>query len=288
VSKLKLKGGATAVPKSAAKIPGHVGWLVNTGKTFTTADGKVVELWEFRHKSDPLTITEWARHFRNHYCSDDEIDDLRSGTGLSRGDYLRKIVFPDPLVKPGPSIRAGDFAEIMVADYLEYLLNFWVPRTRYDSKAMRNISTAGSDVIGFFVKKDGTPSPQDTLAVYEVKAQFSGVKPLARLQDAVDGSMKDLVRKSESLNAIKRRLLNRKLVSDAKRVERFQNAADRPYRQTFGAAALYSKKLLDGTVICATTCVPHPYRKQLKLVVIAGDSLMKLVRELYEAAANDA
>lgn len=163
-----------------------------------------------------------------------------------------------------------------------------MPRTRYDAKAVRNASTQGSDVIGFMVKKDGAPSPQDALAIYEVKAQFSGTKARPRLQDAVNDSLKDLVRKSESLNAIKRRLLRRKLTSDAKRVERFQNLADNPYQQIFGAAALYSDKLWDSTIVCATDCKVHPHAKRLKLIVIKGTSMMKLVHDLYEAAADDA
>jgi hypothetical protein len=275
-------GGTTSTP------PTHLAWLVNTEKTLTTSDKKKVELWELRHTPDTAALTLWARHFRNHYCPDDEIDELRSGTGLSRGEYLRKIVFPDRLIAPGPSIRAGDFAEVLVADYLEYLLNFWVPRTRYDEKAMRNVSTGGSDVIGFMIKKAGSPSLQDTLALYEVKAQLTGKKAKPRLQDAVHGSAKDVVRKSETLHAIKRRFIRRKMSAEAKKVERFQNAVDRPYTETFGAAAVFCKSLIDHGSICATDCKSHPHGKHLKLIVINGESLMKLVGALYDAAANDA
>jgi hypothetical protein len=284
---LKIKPVGPSGPGSVSR-PKHLAWLVNTGKTFTTSDKKKVELWELRHTSDAAVISEWARHFRNHYCPDDEIDELRNGTGLSRGEYFRKLVFPDPLVAPGPSIRAGDFAEIIVADYLEYLLKFWVPRTRYEEKAMRNVSTGGTDVIGFIIKKAGSSSPQDNLALYEVKAQLAGKKATARLQDAVNGSIKDVVRKSETLNAIKRRLIRRALLADARKVERFQNAVDRPYTETFGAAAVFSKNLVDDSLICATDCTPHPHSKHLRLIVITGESLMKLVGNLYEAAANDA
>lgn len=37
-----------------------------------------------------------GKTLRRHYCLDDEIDFLRSGTGLSREDYLSQMIFPDP------------------------------------------------------------------------------------------------------------------------------------------------------------------------------------------------
>jgi hypothetical protein len=119
---------------------------------------------------------------------------------------LNKIKFPDPQEPPGPSIRSGDFGEILIADFLEYILGFWVPRTRYSDKDIRNESSKGSDVIGFKFLVDGSESPEDILFIFEAKAQFSGNSPNPRLQEAIDDSRKDQRRKAESLNAIKQRL----------------------------------------------------------------------------------
>src|ERR1700690_2369688 len=118
----------------ANHAPLHLAWLMDTGGRITTADGKVVEVWELRHSSDCATLSDWAKHFRNHYCLDTEIDALRNGTGLSRADYLIHIKFPDATAAPGPSIRAGDFGEILAADYLEYVLGYWTPRVRFGDK----------------------------------------------------------------------------------------------------------------------------------------------------------
>jgi hypothetical protein len=104
-----------------AKKPSHIQWLTDTGKRLSTADGKEIEVWEFRHQNDISILSEWAVHFRNQYCSDKQIDSLRSGTGKSRAQYLNDIKFPDAKATPGPSIRSGDFAEILIADYLEYI-----------------------------------------------------------------------------------------------------------------------------------------------------------------------
>ena len=99
----------------------HTKWLIDTGERLKTADGKEVEVWEFQHQDDEDVLSAWAKHFRNHYCFDSEIDYWRRGYKCSRSEYLCSIKFPDPKAAPGPSIRAGDFSEVLVADFLEYL-----------------------------------------------------------------------------------------------------------------------------------------------------------------------
>lgn len=51
----------------------HIKWFVDTGERLKTADGKTIEIWEFRHKKDDVVLSAWAKHFRNHYCLDTEI-----------------------------------------------------------------------------------------------------------------------------------------------------------------------------------------------------------------------
>src|SRR6185437_4961816 len=127
----------------------HINWLVDTGEVIVTSDGEKVKVFELQHKNDQIILSAWANHFRNHYCLDEEIDILRNGTPFSRSEYLKSIKFPDQSAKPGPSIRSGDFGEILVADYLEFSLGYWVPRTRYANKTIRNESVKGCDILGF-------------------------------------------------------------------------------------------------------------------------------------------
>ena len=266
----------------------HIKWLVNTGEQLKTVDGKDVEVWEFQHQDDDDVLSAWAKHFRNHYCFDSEIDYWRKGYKYSRSEYLNSIKFPDPKSAPGPSIRAGDFGEVLVADFLEYLLGYWVPRTRYGDKTIRNESTKGSDIIGFHIVKNGKASSKDRLAIFEAKAQFSGKKPNARLQDAVDGSVKDIARKAESLNAIKQRLHGRNELDDAEKIERFQNEVDYPYKEVYGAVALFENPLFDSGLTSSTDSRSHPHSSDLVLVVIKGDQMMALVHELYRRSADEA
>lgn len=269
--------------------PPHVNWLVNTGQTKLSANGKTIEIWELQHQNDPAILAEWARHFRNQYCLDSEIDILRRGTGLSRTEYLNKYKFPDASIVPGPSIRSGDFAEIVAADFLEFIENYWVPRERYKEKAIRNESVKGTDTIGFkFHIDENNQSPQDTLAVFESKAQYSVKSPKPRLQNAVDASAKDITRKAESLNAIKQRFLTQKDLPSVAKVERFQNEVDRPYQQVFGSVAHFDNSVFDDQLLSTTDSSKHPYSNQVRLIVIKGDSMMQLVHALYQRAANEA
>lgn len=266
----------------------HIKWLVDTGERLKTAGGKEVEVWEFQHQNDEGVLSAWAKHFRNHYCLDSEIDYFCRGYKCSRAEYLNNIKLPDPKAAPGPSIRAGDFGEILVADFLEYLLGYWVPRTRYGDKTIRNESTKGIDIVGFYIVEDGKYSSKDKLAIYEAKAQFSGKKAKARLQDAVDGSAKDIARKAESLNAIKQRLHGRKELDDAEKIERFQNEVDHPYKDVYGAVALFEKTLFDSGLTSSTLSSAHPHAGDLALIVIKGIQMMPLVHELYRRAADEA
>jgi len=145
-------------------LPEHIKWLVDTGQRLQTADGRAVEVWEFNRRAEDKVLSAWAKHFRNHYCLDNQLDELRHGTSHTRAEYLIQIKFPDAHIAPGPSIRSGDFGEILVSDYLEFILGYWVPRTHYINKAVRNESTKGCDIIGFKFTTEGKESPRDILA----------------------------------------------------------------------------------------------------------------------------
>lgn len=266
----------------------HIKWLSDTGERIKISDGKEIELWKFSHQKDEGILTGWAKHFRNHYCLDTEIDDLRKGTGLSKSDYLYQLKFPDPKVAPGPSIRSGDFTEILVSDYMEYILNYWVPRTRYLDKTVRNESTKGSDIIGFKIHADGKVSIKDTLAIFEAKAKLTGSKPEPKMQEAVEHSAKDISRKAESLNAIKQRLRSRGELGSIDAIERFQNEVDNPYHELYGAVAIIENRIFDHKLEAETDTSNHPFKNQLKLILIQGEDMMSLVHELYQRAADEA
>lgn len=276
----------------------HLKWLVDTGERITTADGKTVEVWEFRHENNDEVLSAWAKHFRNHYCLDCDIDFLRARK--SRKDYLNDSKFPSKTTNLGPGIRAGDFGEILIADYLQWVLGYWVPRVRWGSKVVRDESPKGSDGIGFHFYDPEKTSIKDLLSVFEVKARFSRGSSKHRLQDAVNDSAKDHIRIDESLNYIKQKLYECGDKGNALKIERFQSPVDFPYQEEFGAAALFATDLFDNAAISETDTAkipisrrsdklrPHPYRDHLSLIIIRGDNMMNLVHELYRRAADEA
>ena len=274
------------------KSPPHAAWLVHADKLLKTKNGRPVQIVEFNHQQDDAVLSAWAKHFRENYCLDAKIDTLRAGTGLSRADYLKQLVFPNR-TKLGPAVRAGDFAEILVSDYFEFTQGYIVPRTRYRYKGTPNESTKGSDLIGFKLVGDlgangRLDSPADALLCVEVKAQFTGKYDTERLQDAIKHSPKDELRKSISLNATKQRLLAENNTAHSQLVERFQNVNDRPYKNIMAAAAVYcSTVFVEDTVGNAST-KDHPHAKTVQLLVLRGKDMMNLVHLLYERAADEA
>ncbi len=267
--------------------PSHIQWLSKAKVSITTPDGKSVDVYEFNHQNDEAILSAWAKHFREHYCLESDIDYMRAGPGFTRGEYLVNLKFPTAKDGFGPATRSGDFGEILVADYLEYILDFWVPRTRYADKVIRNESKKGSDIIGFkFVA--ASENPGDILALFESKAQFSGTTCKPKLQEAVDGSVKDEMRRAETLNAIKQRLYEKSDLAAAEKVARFQDKTTRPYSELYGAAALFCESAYDETIIADTITANHPHIGNLTLLVIKGNDMMQLIHALYARAANEA
>ena len=252
-------------------------------KTIRTADGKPVDIFKLSLIEDDEVLDEWANHFRGLYCSNDDLERLIDGTGMSREEFLENIKFPDKSNAPGPSTRSGDFSEILIADYIEYVLEYFVPRTRYDRKINRNSSPMGSDLLAF--KFDGNNSNKDEMLVVEVKAQASsGRTPKNRLLDAVKDAMKDTKRIAESLNAAKQRYIDRGDLESASKVGRFQNKTDRPYLLKHGAASVHSETTFSEENIESISISENGFSEILLLVVISKD-LMQKIHKLYERAS---
>lgn len=264
----------------------HIGWLKSTGQ-FTSACGRSVPIFELCHdKADQAAMSAWAGHFRRHYCSDEDLKYIKPAH-ISSYDYLVEIKFPSKTQKPGPSVRSGDFAEILVADYMQYMRGFDVPRTRWDRKIVANESAKGSDVVGF-KWNNSSPSTKDQLLVYEIKALASEKSKSNALQKAVNDSAKDDIRLAETLNAMRQRLGDKKDFQGLATIARFQNYSDQPYEKGYGAAAVVSTSSFNLKELTSTSVAAHPYKDKVEMLVIRGDSLIPLIDALYERGAHEA
>lgn len=81
-----------------------------------TKDGKEISVLRLEVENEEKVLDEWATHFREQYRYMEDLDFERHGTRRTRQEHLRDYVFPSDSVRPGPSIRVGDFCEILVAD----------------------------------------------------------------------------------------------------------------------------------------------------------------------------
>lgn len=278
---------AAALEKAHRSMPPSLTYLTRCEGTLTSEGGDIIEVWELRGPVSSAHLSKWAQHFRQHYCPDSEIDELRAGTSFSRADYLVNLVFPDATTAPGPSIRSGDFAEILISDYVEHVLRYWVPRGKYAEKASRNESVKGVDILGFKMLAH-THAPADELLAFEVKAELSGGAYSGALQKAVTDSAQDYLRSAFTLNATKRRLKHAGAHERALVVERFQNKDDRPFVFKCGAGAVLSDLAYDEAGVCNISTESHQNGANLQLLVVKGTDLMALVRSLFQTAANEA
>ncbi len=249
--------------------------------------GGQVEIWKFNYQYDIDAFDEWAKHFRNQYCSDKDIDQLRKYTGKNREDYLLDFIFPDKHQALGPSTRSGDFAEILITDFLEFVQKYWTPRIRYDRKDNRNTPTKGSDVIAIKIKDDPQGNPCDELIVYEIKARISSKKN--DLNEAIKHSSKDLLRIAESLNkAANRFFYDRDQESYDKigRIQQMINIAKKPC--SYGAALVCSNNLYNQQLVSDADVTNHPQNANLRLLLVKANDLRAIVHSLYSWAAHEA
>ena len=237
-----------------------------------------VAVFELKNDIEEDELDEWAKRFRQNYCKDEDIDFLRKGTGFSREDYLVNRIFPDKTDKLGPATRAGDFSELLVYDYLEFLFGFKVLKERYVAKFNRNSSTQGTDVIGYKINNNSN----DVIVTFEVKSAASGNKVIPKLQEAVDHSLKDPFRKAESLNAYKQRYYFKGDIKTALEIERFQDKPDIPYREQYGAVAVH-----DINTYSENSVKKVDVKGQKRtLIIIKREKLMDLIHDLYERASK--
>lgn len=271
----------------------HVKQIKKVNGEYFTSEGEKVSLFRIAVPTDEELISNWAKHFREQYCTDEELDQLIDGTGKTKGQYLEDLIFPTGKGKvagkrtPGPGIRSGDFTEVLLSDYLEFTKNYWVPRNRFEFKATRDESVKGSDVLAIKFKNEGSFHPDDVLRIFESKALLSK-KGTNTLQNAVNDSGLDYFRVAHTLNAYKRRYLKCGDHESADKIKRFQNPQDNPYKDRYAAVAFCTEDSLSDSDFFEIDTSEHPAQDRLKMFVFFSTDLMKFVHRLYKRAIDEA
>lgn len=259
-------------------------------KLIPTSSGEEIQVYKLNSELlDDNSLNNWALGLRDNYVEEILLESLVRGTGLTQKEFLEKNIFPNHQNKLGASTMSGEFGEILVYDYINFVLKHYITRTRYLEKVNPDMPVSGSDVIGYKVKNINKPSKSDHLIVAEVKTRSSKVGNKNRLcektvKDAIEHSIKDRVRIGESLNAEKRRLLNRSRNDEAKIVERFQNKTDNPFTLDFFAVALLDNELYSDQVVLDVVNSQHENIKSTNILIIHSKELKLFLRDLYRRA----
>lgn len=247
-----------------------------------TDENKIIEVYNLDIKEDRDIFKEWARQFRRNYCSDERLEFMSSRMKKSPSCFLKEYKLPNK-----PSTMSGDFGEILVSDYLQYLKHYIVPRTRYNNRINKDNPTQGSDVLGYRYN-DLQPNKSEVIVI-EVKSSVSSNNDYTaknKLQKAIEDSNKDFARFSTSIVASYERLIEMNNVEEADIVSKFLNIADQPYQIIFGAAAIHSNDSFAPSTLKKVVSVNHRDFAQLKLIVIHSDRLMDFINKLYSKASE--
>lgn len=259
-------------------------------KSIPYSSGKEIQVYKLDNELlDDSILNNWAFGLRNNYVEEALLEPLVKGTGLTKQEFLEKNIFPNHQNSLGASTMSGEFGEILVYDYINFVLNYYITRTRYLEKVNPNIPVSGSDVIGYQVKNIDNPSRTDHLIVAEVKTRSSKSKNKnssceETVENAIKDSIKDRVRIGESLNAEKRRLINRSRIEEARIVERFQNKTDNPFILDFFAVAVLDNELYSDQVVLDVVNRQHENIKSMNVLIILSKELKLFLRDLYRRA----
>lgn len=258
----------------------------------STHNGNLVQVYQFMSESlNEDNLTKWAVGLRNHYVQEKELKSLPNGTGLSEEEYIEQYIFPDPMDNLGAATMSGEFGEILVNDYINFVQKYYVSRTKYIGKPVRNNPLPGCDVIGYKSENPNEGNEDDQLIVAEVKTRSStngSKEDLCKktVQDSIEHSRKDLKRLAESLNAEKRRLLNFERYEEANLVQRFQNKPECPYKTEYFAVAVLDSDLYSEKVIKNVLDEQATNESPTQLLIIHSKELKSFLRDLYRRASS--
>ncbi|MGX7446050.1 Hachiman antiphage defense system protein HamA [Dolosigranulum pigrum] len=263
-------------------------------KELISSNGVKTKIYKFNNEIiDEESLNKWSLGLRNNYVEEKNLNSLINGIGLTQKEYLEKHIFPDPKKPQGAATMSGEFGEILIFDYINFVLKYYVPRTRYFEKVNPSQPVSGSDVIGYKIKDISKPNNSDQLLVAEVKTRSTKSGKKISLDDnplgkAITGSEKDKVRLAESLNAEKRRLIDRDRYDEANIVERFQNRTDNPFLLDFYAVVvldsdLYTGSFSDQFILDVINNMKNKSTDKNILIIYSTD-LKNFLRDIYRRA----
>ena len=185
--------------------PKYIDWIIEE-IGICIKDDLPIKCYKINYSYDDSILDDWALHIRRHYVSDESLAEDVHVFDMEVEDYLREYVIPQKHETLGATVRSGDIAEIIVADLLEFIMGYSVPRYKQMNRSGKNNSEHGTDVIAYrFKKADKTPTRHDELIAAEVKAKLTD-ETYTPIESAVKDSKKDALRLARTVNHCRKRL----------------------------------------------------------------------------------
>ena len=172
-----------------------------------------------------------------------------------------------------------------MADILQFVEDYVVPRYKHVLRANPYASEQGSDVIAYRLAKGaGHPSREDELVVMEVKSAVStrsdrGVGE--RISAAISGSTKDRdkARDAMTLNYLMERSFKEGDLVTAADLKRFMNRGDYQWTDSYrSAVTLDTAVLKDGKIEIDDLPADFP---SIPLTLVKAKDFLALIKDVY-------
>lgn len=225
---------------------------------------------------------EWSKHILHHYISDEEIDAGVKLNKVSRENYIENYVLPSIELRNGGEV-SGVFGEIVFSDFIEYILQFNVPRYKFYNNFPGN-PNQGIDIVAY--KRDEKNTNNDVVLFAEIKARLSN-KNFHELQEAINDAEKRTDKDyALILDSARRKLLAMGDYEEANAISRFSDS-ESPCKRIKSA----------GLITSANSCSSDDFVSKGKFLgvnirngeriethVIYADDLWDLTKDLWRRA----
>lgn len=261
--------------------PKYIDWIV-TEEGVTLENNTPIYCYRIDYQANDEILDDWALHIRRQYESDEELSIDSTANHMNCEDYLRKYIIPQRDDILGPTVRAGDITEILIADLLEFILGYTVPRCKQRNRSGKCNSEHGTDVIAYrFSRKDKKPNDRDELIAAEVKAQLTSTDYTV-IEKAISDSKKDEHRLARTIDYYRKKLRMLGNISDAKDIARFLFKPENDYQIKYIAAGISSSKQIKQTIKLSISGDEIILSSNQKVFYVHGKDLMRLTHQIYE------
>ena len=261
--------------------PQYIDWIVKEAG-IVIKDNIPIICYKIDYKEDENILDDWALHIRRNYIEDAVLQEDADDNGMTVEQYLHDYVVPQKGKGFGSTARSADIAEVLIADLLEFVYQYSVPRYKLKNRSGKNNSQQGTDVIAYKYKNaDKTPNDKDELIAAEVKAALS-TSDYTPIKSAIIDSRKDELRLARSIDYCRKRLKELGKSEESIEVKRFLFKPDNNYRITYVAAGISSRENIDSVIELNVSGEELEIKSNEAVFYVHGKKLMELTHNIYE------